>query len=294
MTTTNKSRGTQAVLFAAPSLIVVTLLLYAPFLWTAYLSFTQYSGFGTPQWVGLEKYVDAFSDPGFANSALNTLYWVIGTLVIPVGLGLLIAVLIYGLKGSWAYRIPFLLPYAVSGVAVGIIWGFILQDGGALDEFLRLFGVVDPPRWLLDAPLNTLVMIMAASWQGVGVNALLFTIGLQSIPKEPLEAARLDGASGFTLFRLITWPMLRPLTTVVIGMAIVGSLKQFDIIFAMTRGGPGRSSETLALTMYNDTFRETDYGLGAAVAMVLTVITILASIIYLRRQLGSGEEGTNG
>ncbi|TNC17316.1 sugar ABC transporter permease, partial [Georgenia sp. 311] len=128
--------------------------------------------------------------------------------------------------------------------------------------------------------------IGAATWQGAGVNGLLFGIGLQSIPKEPIEAARVDGASGWTLFRTMTWPLLTPLTTVVVGLAIVGSLKQFDIIWAMTKGGPGTSSETLALTMYKETFVSNDYGLGAAVAVFLTVVTVAASVLYLRRQLG--------
>ena len=144
---------------------------------------------------------------------------------------------------------------------------------------------MDTPRWLLDAPLNTIVMIIAAAWQGVGVNALLFTIGLQSIPKEPLEAARVDGARGFRMFSSMLWPMLRPLTTVVIGLSIVASLKTFDIVLGMTKGGPGRVSETLALTMYNDTFVNSQYGLGSAIAVFLTVVTLLASVLYLRQQL---------
>lgn len=271
--------------FILPAFLAVLLLLYVPFLYTTFLSFTEFSGFGSPQWIGLENYPAMFADPGFVGSALNTLYWVIGTIVVPVGLGLLIAVLTYGIAGSFWYQLPFLIPYAVSGVAVGVIWTFILQTNGALDEVLALVGITDPPRWLLDAPLNTFVMIGAAAWQGVGVNALLFTIGLQSIPREPLEAARLDGASGFVMFRTMTWPMLRPLTTVVIGLSIVGSLKTFDIIYGMTKGGPGRSSETLALTMYKETFNDQQYGVGAAIAVFLTVITVAASVLYLRRQL---------
>ncbi|MFI7275643.1 carbohydrate ABC transporter permease [Streptomyces sp. NPDC049879] len=276
--------------FVSPALLLCALLLYTPFLWTGYLAFTEYNGLDSPAWVGLSKFAEMFDDPGFGTSLLNTLYWVVGTLLIPVGLGLLVAVLVYDLKGAVWYRLPFLVPYAISGVAVGVIWKFLLQTDGALDEVFGLFGVDDAPRWLLDSPLNTFSMIAASSWQGVGVNALLFTVGLQSIPREPLEAARLDGASGFTLFRTITWPMLTPLTTVVVGLSIVGSLKQFDVIYAMTQGGPGRSSETLALTMYKTSFISYDYGLGAAIALFLTFITVAASLLYLRRQLSDGRE----
>ncbi|GAB2967007.1 MAG TPA: sugar ABC transporter permease [Actinotalea caeni] len=273
--------------FVAPAVLLAAVVLYLPFLYTTYISFTEYNGLGDPEWVGLENYVDMFTDPGLVNSLVNTLYWVAGTLILPVGLGLMIAVLSHGLPNATLFRLPFLIPYAISGVAVGVIWSFILQTNGALSQVVGFFGV-DAPRWLLDSPLNTFVMIVASTWQGAGVNALLFGIGLQSIPKEPLEAARVDGASGFTLFRTMTWPMLTPLTTVVVGLSIVGSLKTFDIVWGMTKGGPGGASETLALTMFKETFQSNQYGLGAAVAVFLTVVTVAASIIYLRRQLAPG------
>ncbi|WP_219732699.1 carbohydrate ABC transporter permease [Leifsonia shinshuensis] len=276
--------------FIAPGVLLVSVLLYLPLLWTVFLSFTDYNGLGDPTWAGLSNYQTMFEDPDFLNSVFNTLLWVVGTLIVPVGLGLGLALLTFNLRGGVWLRLPFLIPYAISGIGVGLIWSFVLQSNGALDQALHFFGVAHTPRWLLDAPLNTIVMIVAAAWQGVGVNALLFTIGLQSIPKEPLEAARLDGARGFRLFGSILWPMLRPLTTVVIGLSIVASLKTFDIVLGMTKGGPGRVSETLALTMYNDTFVNSQYGLGSAIAVFLTVVTLLASILYLRQQLSKKNE----
>lgn len=276
--------------FIAPGVLLVAVLLYLPLLWTVYLSFTEYNGLGSPEWVGLDNYAEMFSDAGFLVSAGNTLLWVVGTLIVPVGIGLAIALLTWNLGGGMWLRLPFLIPYALSGIGVGVIWSFILSSGGALDQALLLIGITDPPRWLLDSPLNTVVMIFASAWQGVGVNALLFTIGLQSIAKEPLEAARIDGAGGFRLFGSILWPMLRPLTAVVVGLSIVASLKTFDIVWAMTKGGPGTASETLALTMYKETFVNSEYGLGSAVAVFLTIVTLLASVIYLRQQLSPKHE----
>ncbi|WP_245708979.1 carbohydrate ABC transporter permease [Ruania alba] len=272
--------------FVAPAVLLVAVVLYLPFIWTTWISFTEYNGLGDPAWVGLANYREMFADPEFLTSIRNTLFWVVGTIALPVGLGLLIATLSHGMPNATLFRLPFLIPYAVSGVAVGVIWSFVLQTNGALSQALEVLGLPGSElRWLLDDPLNTFVMIGAATWQGAGVNALLFGIGLQSIPKEPIEAARVDGASGFTLFRTMTWPMLAPLTTVVVGLAIVGSLKTFDVIWGMTKGGPGRVSETLALTMFKETFVNNAYGLGAAVALFLTVVTVLASVLYLRRQL---------
>jgi len=257
--------------------------------YTVYLSFTEYGGLGSPIFAGGQNYVTMFADPAFLGSVVNTGIWVVGTLVIPVGIGLFIAYLSFGLKGAGILRIPFLIPYALSGVAVGVVFSFVLQNGGALSQALAFFNLPGADtRWLAEAPLNTIVMIIAASWQGIGVNALLFTVGLQSIPKEPLEAARIDGASGLRLFTTMIWPLLRPSTTIVVGLSIVNSLKTFDIVQAMTQGGPNRVSETLGVTMYKDTFVNSDYGLGSAVAVFLSVITIAASVIYLRRQLTIG------
>jgi ABC-type sugar transport system permease subunit len=276
--------------FIAPGVLLVAVLLYLPLLWTTFLSFTEYNGLGDPDWVGFDNFVEMFDDPGFVGSLLNTLLWVVGTLLIPVGIGLALALLTWNLPGGVWMRLPFLIPYALSGIGVGLIWSFILSSNGALDQALAVFGVADPPRLLVDAPLNTVVMIGASAWQGVGVNALLFTIGLNSIPKEPLEAARVDGANGIRLFGSILWPMLRPLTAVVVGLSIVASLKTFDIVLGMTKGGPGGASETLALTMYKETFVNSDYGLGSAIAVFLTVVTLIASILYLREQLSKKHE----
>ena len=276
--------------FMAPGVIMVAVLLYLPLIWTTFLSFTEYNGLGDPDLVGFANYAEMFEDPDFLGSLGNTLLWVIGTLIVPVGLGLALALLTWNLPGGVWLRLPFLIPYAISGIGVGLIWSFILQSNGALDQALVLFGMEETPRWLVDSPLNTFVMIVASSWQGVGVNALLFTIGLQSIPKEPLEAARVDGATGVRLFGEILWPMLRPLTAVVVGLSIVASLKTFDIVQGMTKGGPGRTSETLALTMYKETFVNSEYGLGSAIAVFLTVVTLVASILYLREQLSKKHE----
>ena len=271
------------------------LVFYLPVLYTFYLSFTEYNGLGTPEFVGLDNFAAMFEDSAFLDAVKNTTIWVVGTLVLPVGLGLLVAVLAYGFRGSGWLRLPFLVPYALSGVAVGVIWSFMLGSDGALTQALQFLNLPGTElRWLQDSPLNTVVMVVAASWQGVGVNALLFTVGLQSIPKEPLEAARIDGATGWRLFSHITWPLLRPSTTVVVGLSIVNGLKTFDIVQAMTQGGPARSSETLALTMYRDTFVNSDYGLGSAVAIFLSVVTVGASIIYLRRQLSLSSSSLGG
>jgi len=280
--------------YVAPGALVVAGLLYLPFLWTVYLSFTNYDGLSPATWAGLSNYRQLLHDPALLTAIRNTLIWVVGTTLLPVGLGLLVAMLSYNIKGGTWLRLPFLLPYAFSGAGIGLVWGVLLSPGGTLNQvlgFLHLPGANTP--LLSYAPVNTIVLIIAMTWQQIGVNTLLFVVGLQSIPRDPIEAARIDGASGWSLFRHVIWPLLSPLTTVVVGLALVASLKTFDVVWVATQGGPGRSSETLAVTMYRDTFVANEYGYGSAVAVLLTVVTGVVSVIYLRQQL-SRREGLSG
>lgn len=266
--------------YVAPAALLVAGLLYMPFIWTAYLSFTSYDGLAPPEWVGLRNFGKLLRDPALITSLGNTLLWVVGTMALPVGLGLLVAVLSYDIKGGVWYRVPFMLPYALSGAGLAMVWSPILSHDGIAN---LLLGV--DTAFLQKAPHNTIAMLLVWTWQQLGVNTLLFVVGLQSIPKAPIEAARIDGASGWQLFRHVIWPLMAPLTAVVVGLALVASLKTFDIVWVLTQGGPGRNSETLAVTMYKDTFVASEYGYGASVAVVLTVVTGLASYLYLRRQV---------
>ncbi len=273
-------------LFLLPALAVVGIFLLWSFLRSAYLSFTDFGGIGDANWVGLANYRTLLSDPILIGSFTNTMLWVVGTLLLPVGIGLLIAMLSHGLKGGAFYRIPFLLPYALSGTAIATVWQFLLLRDGALNDMLEVIGLGEMTQsWLLAPPLNTWSMIVASTWQSMGVSLLLFLIGLQTIPPDPIEAARLDGAEGWRLFRDMTLPLLRPMTVVIIGISLVNSLKTFDIIWVMTQGGPYRSSETLAVTMYRETFVLFRHGYGAAIAVVLSVIVVAISWLYLQRSM---------
>ncbi|WIB26600.1 sugar ABC transporter permease [Curtobacterium sp. MCSS17_015] len=271
--------------FLAPAVVLVLLLLVAPFVFTIYRSFFNDNGF-TRSWVGLENYRAMFADPAFGQSVFNTFLWVVGTLLLPVGIGLAIAVGTWKLRLGGLARFAIVLPYAISGSATAVVWTFMLTTDGGLDTVLRQTGL-DPlvSQWLLQWPLNTVMMIIATTWQATGACVILFLVGLQSIPPNTLEAAQIDGASGWRLFWSVTFPQLRPMTIVVVGISIVGSLKVFDQVLLLTNGGPGTASETLALTMYRETFTLSRYGSGAAVAVFLTVVVVLASYAYLRRQL---------
>ena len=235
------------------------------------------------QFIGLKNYVQMFQETVFATSLLNTVIWVVATLLFPVLLGLLLAVFVNRIPFQGFYKAVFYLPYAISATSVAVIWTYMLAPDGTVNQLLRLIGLDSFARpWLMMPPWNTIAMLVAFTWQTTGTNMILFLVGLQAIPTEPVEAAKLDGANGFQTFRHIILPLLRPITTVVVTISVVNSFKVFDLIWVMTLGGPYRSSETLAVTMYRESFISFRLGFGAAIANSLSLIVILFSIIYLR------------
>ncbi|OIJ90436.1 carbohydrate ABC transporter permease [Streptomyces colonosanans] len=271
--------------WALPALLFVGVLLVYPFFRSVYGSFFEDNGF-TSRFTGLDNYTRLAEDPVFGRSLLNTVMWVAGTLLLPVVAGLAIAVATFRMRLGWLAQLVIVLPYAISGAATAVLWKFMLTSDGAVNEVLRAIGLDGlATSWLLEWPQNTISMIIASTWQAAGLNVVLFTIGLRAIPREITEAAELDGATGWRMFRHITLPQLRAMTVVVVGMAIVNSLKAFDMIWILTQGGPSRSSETLALTMYRETFRLFHVGYGSAIALVLSVIVVASSWVYLRRQM---------
>ncbi|WP_328473407.1 carbohydrate ABC transporter permease [Streptomyces sp. NBC_00448] len=271
--------------FLAPAVALVAALLVVPFAVTSYRSLFDDNGI-TARFVGLANYRALLTDPDFGRSLLNTVMWVVGTLVLPVLLGLVLAVLTHSVRWGVVARTAVVIPYALSGSATALLWTYLLKSDGAVNQTLHAIGLgAWQHDWLLHWPLNTIVMIVATTWQSTGAALLLFLIGLQTIPTETIEAAKIDGAQGLQLFLKVIVPQLRPMTVVVVGMSIVNSLKTFDIVWLLTQGGPGTASETLALTMYRQTFTLNRYGYGAAVSVVLTAVVVAASWLYLRRQV---------
>ncbi|MDG4861708.1 sugar ABC transporter permease [Streptomyces sp. T-3] len=274
-----------AIPWALPAFALVGVLLVYPFFRSVYGSFFEDNGF-TSSFTGIDNYTRLADDPIFGQAVLNTVLWVAGTLLLPVLVGLLIAVATHGMRFGGLAQLVIVLPYAISAVATGVLWNFMLTSDGAVNQALRGIGLDSwAQTWLLEWPQNTLSMIVASTWQATGLNVVLFAIGLRAIPRDTVEAAWLDGATGWRMFRHIQLPQLKAVTVVVVGMAIVNSLKAFDMIWVLTKGGPSRSSETLALSMYREAFRLFHVGYGSAIALVLSVIVVASSWVYLRRQM---------
>jgi len=272
--------------FLGAAALFVGIVLLLPFGWTIIRSFF---GTGVEGFVGFDNYVEMFQDPNIQLSLLNTFIWAIGALLLPVVFGLGIAVLTSAMRLGAVARAVVILPYALAGTIVAIIGNIIFTSQGSFNQALAAFGLLsmdEPIQWLLHWPLNVIAAILIASWQSTGVNVVLFMVGLQTIPRETMEAAALDGADGWIRFKDVILPQLRPTTIVVIGLTITNALRAFDVIWVLTQGGPNRTSETLALSMYRESFLLLDPAVGSAIAVILTIIVVACSWIYLRRQIG--------
>lgn len=270
-------------LFTVPALLVVVSFLLLPVCFVIATSLTDWDLLHRMRFVGLANYVQLFRDPVLLASTRNTLLWVVMVLMFPMIFGLLLAVFLKNVWLSRQLKSAFYIPLAMSGAGTGIIWRWIFSRTGLLNAVLIGVGIFDKPySWLLYAPLNTLAMVVAATWQITGINMVLFLMGLQNIPTEVIEAAKIDGASEWKTFLRVILPLLRPIVTLVVIMNIIGSFKVFDIIWTMTSGGPARSSETLAVSMYNESFGLFRMGYGAAIAFVLSLIVFIVGIFYMR------------
>jgi ABC-type sugar transport system permease subunit len=274
--------GLDAYIYLLPALIFVGVFLLYPAGYTVYVSLTDWDGLNAPNFIGLKNYTNFLEDPVFQTSFQNTLIWVVATILFPVLWGLGMAVLIARIRFEGFFKTIFYLPYAISATSTSVMWAFMLSPNGFINQALTQVGLDSWARsWLLSPPYHTYMMIAAYTWQSAGTNMILFLIGLQTIPPDPIEAAKIDGANAWQVFRHVTLPLLRPITTIIITLAVINSFKVFDLIWVMTQGGPYRSSETLVVTMYRESFVSFNLGYGAAIASLLSLIVFAFSAVYL-------------
>ncbi|NQX25582.1 carbohydrate ABC transporter permease [Curtobacterium sp. VKM Ac-2852] len=275
------------LLFLLPAVLFLLLFFGYPVVKNIVMSFQAYttSTFytGEAPWVGLANYASVVSSQLFGTAMLNTALFTIGSIVGQFVLGLLLALFfrrnfpLSGLLRS-LLLLPWLLPLIVSSA----VWKWMLdQDSGVVNQFLSTFGIPSVP-WLTSPAVALITVIAVNIWIGIPFNTTILYGGLQDIPTELYEAAALDGATGWKAFWAITWPMLRPVVSVTLVLGVVYTIKVLDIILGLTNGGPANATQTIATQSYDLSFKQFDFGQGAALSNILIVISALFAIVYLR------------
>lgn len=273
-------------LYLAPILILSGLFIYYCIGFTVYTSFTDWDGIGkNMNFIGLTNYIKLLKDKSFQISLTNNLLFFMGTVFIQAALGLLIAVLLkFKLHGSNLYKSIFFLPIAMAPTIIAAIFRIILDPNlGSINTALRAIGLSALAKpWLGDARYALIAIIMVNIFQWMGFSMMTYYAGLLAIPDDIYEAANIDGAGFFhTLFK-ITLPLLKSTTSVLIVLGIVGSLKTFDIVMLLTRGGPGRSTEFLNTFLYKKAITEFKGGYSAAIGVMILIIAFILSMLQLR------------
>jgi multiple sugar transport system permease protein len=274
--TTARRDTLPAWLLLAPFLVAFGLFFFLPALETFWLSLTESSLTRTSAFVGLDNYHTLLNDPSFWDSVGNTFYFSLLTVLPLCAIGLLMAMLVdrFTHAQGWlqgTFFLPFVLPISV----MTLIADWMLQpSSGVVNHILG-----GQRAWLADPHWALPAVAIGTIWWTVGFNMLLFLAGLRNIPAELYEAAALDGARGFTLFRTITWPALRPVATTALILQMIASLKVFGQTYILTSGGPFNTTRVALHYMYETAFTQSDAGYAAAVAMAFVAIVILLSLL---------------
>jgi multiple sugar transport system permease protein/raffinose/stachyose/melibiose transport system permease protein len=277
--------------FLALPLAMYLVWVIIPIIQTLSLSFTSWDGLSpTTRFIGWRNFEDLFHDSIFWTSIQNNIRWLILFILVPVPGGLAIALLLdQKLPGNKMYKTLFYLPMTLSFVVIGLVWSWIYDPQyGALTTALNSIGLSSLNRaWLNDPSIVTYSLVFAAIWRQIPYIMVLYLAGLKNVPPEMVEAGIVDGANRVQRFWYIIFPMLKPATIIAVTVSVIDSLRSFDIVFVMTRGGPFYSSNVLANYMYIEGFHNYRMGYGSAIAVIQFAITFGFILVYLSNVMKS-------
>ncbi len=274
-----------AYLYILPALLVFGLFVLVPLARTAQFSLYEWNGLGSSTWAGLSNYGDVFSEPQLRGAFAHALVLIVFYAVVPVVLGLLLAAAMSRalLRGMGFFRVVLFLPQVIPMVVVAIAWRQIYEPDGPLNDVLRFVGLDSLARpWLGDYTWALPSVGIVGTWVGTGLCLVLFLAGMSRIPRELYEAARLDGAGPLREFRAITLPSLRGELAVALTLTVIAALKTFDLVYVMTSGGPGTETTVPSYQVYNNAFLLGRVGIATALAVVLTLIVFVATVLINR------------
>ncbi|ESZ21968.1 MULTISPECIES: carbohydrate ABC transporter permease [Mesorhizobium] len=268
--------------FVVPALVVVSAVIVFPWAFTLWMSVNRWTLGQSRSFAGMENYLRLASDPRFWESLVHTLTYTSLSVAAPMLLGTVAALIFdarFPLRGL--LRGVFVMPMMATPVAVALVWTMMFHPQlGVLNYLLSLVGI-PAQEWIFNA--NTVIpsLVAVETWQWTPLVMLIVLGGLASVPREPFESAEIDGANAWQQFRYLTLPMIAPFLMIALIIRTIDALKSFDIIYAMTQGGPGTASETINIYLYNTAFSYYDIGYGSAMAVVFFIVIVALSFILL-------------
>lgn len=284
MSKLERKRIRTAYLFLVPIFSLFLIFVFIPVFVSFYISFTEYSVFEPSRWIGLSNYIFLIQDSSFLQCIVNTLYFMVGTVLPRTGLALLFAIMLNRkIRGRAIFRSIFYLPVVTATFAVSFIWIFLYDSSpsGLFNYFLSFIGVA-PLEWLGSIKLAMPSIMLMSIWKFVGYYMVIFSAGLLGIPEQLYEASRIDGANKVQEFWHITLPLLKPVILLVLILSLVGASQVFEQIYAMTLGGPGGSTMTIVYKLYITGFRSFYFGRAAAMSFFLVAIVLTLSLINIK------------
>jgi multiple sugar transport system permease protein len=279
------SESKYGFIITAPSLLILLVVAVYPILWVIGLSMMDVNSAMQMKFIGLGNYLDIFTDPKFYLYLQHSLIYTFGAVFISCTIGLVLALSMdKALKYTGFLRTTALWTWAIPPVVASVTWKWILNDViGVLNDILLRFGFIHHPvPWLSNGLLALVCLFVVHAWTDIPFVMILLLAGLQSIPHELYEAAGVDGASGWQQFKKITLPLLKPTIMVALLISTTFAFRTFDIVFTLTRGGPGDSTELLVTYLYNNAFQFLKFGYASALSVVMVIITIIFIFVYTK------------
>jgi raffinose/stachyose/melibiose transport system permease protein len=282
--------GSSTWWFAVPALALYAFIVLVPTARGSFYAFTDWDGLSpVQQWVGLENFRQVLDDEAAREAIKHTVVLAVAIAIIQNLIGLLLALGVHSqIKSRYVLRVALFAPAVMTPVVVAYLWQYMYSPTGAINRALDVVGLDGLQHtWLGEPSLALWAIVGVIVWQFAGYSMVIFLAGLQSIPREIIEAAAVDGSGAFRRFWDVTRPMLAPALTVNLMLSIIGGLKLFDQVWVLTNGGPGTSTETLSTLIYKDAFQFGEFAYSAALALVLTVfVAVVSGAQYgaLRRQ----------
>jgi multiple sugar transport system permease protein len=270
-------------IFSVPAALIVAAVIVFPWFFTLFMSVHDWKVSGNVNWVGLANYVHLLHDERFLWAVVRTLYFTTASVILPIIIGIWAAVCFarkFKLRG--AARTLFILPMMATPVAIALVWTMMFHPQlGVLNYLLTSVGL-PPSTWVYSSSTVIPTLVMVETWQWTPLVMLIVLGGISSLPIDPYEAAVIDGATAWQMFRYITLPLIWPFIVVAGVMRIIDALKAFDTIFVITNGGPGTSSETIHMLLYQTAFGYYNLGYASAMVVVFFMLIMLLSLILLR------------